>query len=176
MKPGCIGKSNTNNLPAHTNLTENPYGEKKLCFFDATQKSPSMVPWEPIFEKCSHLREKGGVLTQIRARWGIACPVLDVQETSIHKSTGSWNSRAFGSQQVFIKLSIIDERAQHTITRSSEMDAHKCPFYMQVCLLSVLTNPLAPSARPTVECTNCKISSIPQSKNSCRARQRSQAT
>jgi hypothetical protein len=26
-----------------------------------------LVPWSPIFEKCPHLREKGGVLTQIRA-------------------------------------------------------------------------------------------------------------
>ena len=45
MKPGCIGKSNTNNLPAPTDLTENPYGKKKLLFKDATQKSASMVPW-----------------------------------------------------------------------------------------------------------------------------------
>ena len=73
MKPGCIGKSNTNNLPAPTDLTENPYGEKKLFCEDATQKSASMVapgiaikvqPWSPIFEKCPHLREKGGVLTK----------------------------------------------------------------------------------------------------------------
>ena len=27
-KPGCVGKSNANNLPAPTDLTENPYGEK----------------------------------------------------------------------------------------------------------------------------------------------------
>ena len=69
-------KSNTNNLPAHTDLTENPYGKKKLVFKDATQKSATMVlrgirikmvPSWPIFEKCPHLREKGGVLTQIRA-------------------------------------------------------------------------------------------------------------
>jgi hypothetical protein len=48
--------------------------EKKLFFKDATQKSASMVvsgieielqPWSPIFEKCPHLREKGGVLTKI---------------------------------------------------------------------------------------------------------------
>ena len=72
MEPGCIGKSNTNNLPAPTDLTENPYLKKKLFFKDATQKSASMVqwgiavefvPWSPIFEKCPHLREKGGVLT-----------------------------------------------------------------------------------------------------------------
>ena len=72
METGCIGKSNTNNLPAPTDLTENPYGKKKLVFKDATQKSASMVergvamkfqPWRPIFEKCPHLREKGGVLT-----------------------------------------------------------------------------------------------------------------
>ena len=59
MKPGCIGKSNTNNLPAPTDLTENPYGEKKLFFKDATQKSVSMVApgifievqlWSPIFD------------------------------------------------------------------------------------------------------------------------------
>jgi hypothetical protein len=72
MEPGCIGKSNTNNLPTPTDLTENPYGKKKLFFKDATQKSARVVlvvifielePREPIFEKCSHLREKGGVLT-----------------------------------------------------------------------------------------------------------------
>jgi hypothetical protein len=76
MKPGCIGKSNTNNLPAPTDLTSNPYGGKEFFFRAATQKSArvvprgiavKMVPREPIFEKCSHLREKGGVLTQIRA-------------------------------------------------------------------------------------------------------------
>ena len=74
MRPGCIGKSNTNNLPAPTDLTENPYGKKKLFFNDATQKSATLVlagiaielePTWPIFEKCSHLREKGGVLTKI---------------------------------------------------------------------------------------------------------------
>ena len=74
MEPGCIGKSNTNNLPAPTNLNENPYGEKKLLFKDATQKSATLVvsgidielqPTWPNFEKCSHLREKGGVLTKI---------------------------------------------------------------------------------------------------------------
>jgi hypothetical protein len=75
MQPGCIGKCNTNNLPAPTDLTENPYGKKKLFFNDATQKSATMVvlriaqelqPTWPIFEKCPHLREKGGVLTKIR--------------------------------------------------------------------------------------------------------------
>ena len=74
MEPGYIGKSNTNNLPAPTDLTKNPYGEKKLFFKDATQKSARVVrcviaiesvPREPIFEQCSHLREKGGVLTKI---------------------------------------------------------------------------------------------------------------
>ena len=48
------------------------YLKKKLFFKDATQKSARVVPWgiaieleprEPIFEKCPHLREKGGVLT-----------------------------------------------------------------------------------------------------------------
>ena len=76
MKPECIGKYNTNNLPAPTDLTENPYGKKKLFFKDATQKSARVVvgviaieiqPREPIFEKCPHLREKGGVLTKIWA-------------------------------------------------------------------------------------------------------------
>jgi hypothetical protein len=43
MKPGCIGNSNTKNLPAPTDLTENPYGEKKLFFKDATQKSATIV-------------------------------------------------------------------------------------------------------------------------------------
>jgi hypothetical protein len=76
MELGCIGKSNTNNLPAPTDLTDNPYGKKTLFFNDATQKSASMVtpeidievqPWRPIFENCPHLREKGGVLTKISA-------------------------------------------------------------------------------------------------------------
>ena len=83
MQPGCIGKSNTNNLPAPTDLTENPYGKKKLFFKDPTQKSASMVqrgiaiefvPWRPIFEKCSHLREKGGVLTLKTTRGVCAYP------------------------------------------------------------------------------------------------------
>ena len=87
MKPGCIGKSNTNNLPAPTDLTENPYGKKKLFFNDATQKSARVVPWgiaieleprEPIFEKCPHLREKGGVLTKIWHTWVDSCPVLNL--------------------------------------------------------------------------------------------------
>jgi hypothetical protein len=74
MKPGCIGKSDTNNLPAPTDLTKNLYGKKKLFFKDPTQKSACVVlggiavelePREPIFEKCPHLREKGGVLTKI---------------------------------------------------------------------------------------------------------------
>jgi hypothetical protein len=63
MQPGCIGKSNTNNLPAPTDLTKNPYEKKKLVFKDATQKSARVVlyicgntlelePREPIFEKC----------------------------------------------------------------------------------------------------------------------------
>ena len=75
MEPCCIGKSHTNNLPGPTDVTKNPYG-KKTFSKDATQKSATLVvsriaielqPWSPIFEKCSHLREKGGVLTQIRA-------------------------------------------------------------------------------------------------------------
>ena len=75
MEPGCIGKSNTNNLPAPTDLTDNPY-EKNVFLKDATQKSASVVapgiavevqPRRPIFEKCPHLREKGGVLTKIWA-------------------------------------------------------------------------------------------------------------
>jgi hypothetical protein len=43
MEPGCIGKSNTKNLPAPTDLTENPYGKKKLFFKDATQKSARVM-------------------------------------------------------------------------------------------------------------------------------------
>jgi hypothetical protein len=82
MKLGCIGKSNTNNLQAPTDLTENLYGKKKL-FKDATQKSVSVVepgialefqPRRPIFEKCSHLREKGGVLTLKTPRGVCAYP------------------------------------------------------------------------------------------------------
>jgi hypothetical protein len=76
MKSGCIGKSNTNNLPAPTDLTENPNGKKNIFFNDATQKSATLVDPEiavkvqqtwPIFEKCPHLRENGGVLTKIWA-------------------------------------------------------------------------------------------------------------
>ena len=46
MEPGCIGKSNTKNLSAPTDLTENPYGKKKLFFKDATQKSACVVAQE----------------------------------------------------------------------------------------------------------------------------------
>jgi hypothetical protein len=86
MDPGCIGKSNTNNLPAHTDLTENPDGKKKLVFKDATQKSAPLVlggievelePTEPIFEKCPHLRDHlvGGGADQNLGSFGIGCPV-----------------------------------------------------------------------------------------------------
>jgi hypothetical protein len=73
---GPIQSIYTNNLPASIDLTENSYGGKKPFFKDATQKSARVVrcgieiesvPREPVFEKCPHLREKGGVLTQIRA-------------------------------------------------------------------------------------------------------------
>ena len=76
MEPGCIGKSNTNNLPGPTDVTKNPYGKKTL-FLKLQVKNwlawyngewgiaLEFVPREPIFEKCSHLREKGGVLTKI---------------------------------------------------------------------------------------------------------------
>jgi hypothetical protein len=47
-----MGKYNTNNLTAPTDLTENPYGKKKLAKNlqknlqkDATQKSATMVQW-----------------------------------------------------------------------------------------------------------------------------------
>jgi hypothetical protein len=53
--------------------------EKNFSFKDATQKSASMVlfgivlielePWRPNFEKCPHLREKGGVLTLRKSHW-----------------------------------------------------------------------------------------------------------
>jgi hypothetical protein len=56
MELGCIGKSNTNNLPAPTDLTENPYGKKNRIAIELQQT------W-PIFEKCPHLRDKGGMLT-----------------------------------------------------------------------------------------------------------------
>jgi hypothetical protein len=45
MKPGCTGKSNTDNLTAPTDLTKNPY-TKKTFFFKkkyATQKSAPLV-------------------------------------------------------------------------------------------------------------------------------------
>ena len=32
MELGCMGKSNTNNLLAPTDLTQNPYAKKKLFF------------------------------------------------------------------------------------------------------------------------------------------------
>ena len=44
MEPGCIGKSNTDNLPAPTELTENPYGEKKHFFF-LRYNSKNRPPW-----------------------------------------------------------------------------------------------------------------------------------
>jgi hypothetical protein len=43
MRPGSKGKSNTNNLPAPTDFTENPDWKKKLVFNDATQKSVGCI-------------------------------------------------------------------------------------------------------------------------------------
>jgi hypothetical protein len=60
MKPGCTGNPNTKNLPAPTDLTENPYEKKNVFFNDATQNSARVVvgviaiklqPREPIFKK-----------------------------------------------------------------------------------------------------------------------------
>ena len=57
-----------------SNTTFSPRIPTDIFFKDAPQKPASLaprgiaievVPTEPIFEKCSHLREKGGVLTQI---------------------------------------------------------------------------------------------------------------
>jgi hypothetical protein len=67
--------SHISNLPTPTDFINNPYGQK-LCLFWVIQKSASMVvfeialelqPWWPIFEKCSHLRDKelGGADAQI---------------------------------------------------------------------------------------------------------------
>jgi hypothetical protein len=83
METSCIGKSDTNSLPASTDLTENPYGGK-LYLKDATQNSASMVPhgiliefvpWRPTFEnkKCSHLNSYstrgGGGADAHNTRW-----------------------------------------------------------------------------------------------------------
>jgi hypothetical protein len=43
MQPGCIGKSDTNNLPTPIDLPKNPNGKKKLFFNDVTQKSTTLV-------------------------------------------------------------------------------------------------------------------------------------
>jgi hypothetical protein len=66
MEPGCIGKSNTNNLPAPTDLTGNPNGKKNFFLKMQLKKSAPLVlggivvdlePTEPIIEKCPHLRD-----------------------------------------------------------------------------------------------------------------------
>ena len=58
MKPGCIGKSNINNLPAPTDLTENPF-EKINLWVLSVNKVLNLVPREvPRFE---------GTTTSIRA-------------------------------------------------------------------------------------------------------------
>jgi hypothetical protein len=98
MEPGCIGKSNTNNLPAPTELTENPYGKKKTVFKDATQKSAFVVHCRlqfcsvlrrAIFEKYPHLREKGGVLTKIWHSWN-----------RLSRTVHTWVQRRFDSALV----------------------------------------------------------------------------
>jgi hypothetical protein len=75
-----MGKSNTNNLPAPTNLTRNPYG-KKNSFFFLIKRCNSKIGLHGSIGNCNnigtmeadfvgkfpHLREKGGVLTQIGA-------------------------------------------------------------------------------------------------------------
>ena len=98
MEPGCIEESNTKNLPVPTDLTKNPYGKKKVFFKDATQKSASVVPGgiaieleprRPIFEKCSHLREKGGVLT-------LKTPVGFALSHTVLSSTATCTGAPFG--------------------------------------------------------------------------------
>jgi hypothetical protein len=83
-----------------------PTGKKKKRFFkDATQKSASVVqlvnrlgclPRRPIFEKCSHLREKGGVLTLRTPHWVCADPYSrccgPVQFTTVPLLNSPWSS------------------------------------------------------------------------------------
>jgi hypothetical protein len=120
MEPGCYRKSNTNNLPAPTYLTKNPYGEKKLFYNDATQKSARVVrfgiaiesvPREPIFEKCPHLREKGGVLTLRTPRWVCADPysIYTAYEVMCGGRARSFNIRSIASTRAALCF-ILDGR------------------------------------------------------------------
>ena len=77
-----MAASHTNILPPPTSMTENPDGENKFFCFGVSQKSASVVQLKIVlvffsaeaFEKCSHLRDKGGVLTLISQYWVCADP------------------------------------------------------------------------------------------------------
>jgi hypothetical protein len=82
MEAGCIGKFNTNNLPAPTNLTENPYGN-----FFLKMQLKNRPPWlgqklqyrrsattEADFRKMFlSSRKRGGADAQ-NTRWGCGDP------------------------------------------------------------------------------------------------------
>jgi hypothetical protein len=90
-----IGKSNTNNLPSPTDLTENPYRRKKTFFKDATQKSATMilggiaielVPSWPDLKNVLVFEKKGGCCPKFGI-FGIGCPV-QYAETCFETSCG----------------------------------------------------------------------------------------
>ena len=54
MKPGCIGKSHTNNLPAPTNLTENPYEEIFFLKMQLKNRQASQRSLNPVRYRSHH--------------------------------------------------------------------------------------------------------------------------
>jgi hypothetical protein len=50
MEPGCMGKSNTNNLPVPSDLNESPYKKKKKLFKAANQKLATSVHFRIVIE------------------------------------------------------------------------------------------------------------------------------
>jgi hypothetical protein len=54
-----------------------------------------VVPWRPIFQKCPHLREKGGVLTEIRRirnRLSRTVPIGTVVKVTVYIPFDHWGT------------------------------------------------------------------------------------
>jgi hypothetical protein len=69
MKPGCIGKSDTNNLPAPTDLTDNPYAtifflkmqlKNRLRWFGTEFKYIIRTNGADFWKMSSSSRKRGG--------------------------------------------------------------------------------------------------------------------
>ena len=131
MKPECIGKSNTNNLPAPTDLTENPYGEKKLWCnskigLNGTVRNCNRIRTmeADFWKRSSSSRKRGGADAQ-DTRWVCADPY----STTLY-------SRAIDRYLESISIIFCVFRRRPASLRDPEQSTHAAHVRLASCLAS----------------------------------------